>query len=67
MLQKMLEKNDTAEKENDTLQAEIISLVDILQRHLHKKNHMLYHEVQTMISTEIQNEIYTKMLKCIGE
>ncbi len=65
MLQKMLEEKDNAEK--DTIQAEIISLVDILQRHLHKKNHMLYHEVQTMLSSEIQNSIYTKMLKKIGE
>ncbi len=67
ILQKMLEKKDNAEKEKDTLQAEIISLVDILQRHLHKKNHMLYHEVQTMLPSEIQNGIYTKMLKRIGE
>jgi hemerythrin-like domain-containing protein len=66
MLQKMLEKKDNAEKEKDTLQAEIISLVDILQRHLHKKNHMLYHEVQTMLPSEIQNSIYLKMLKRIG-
>ncbi len=67
LLQKMLEKKDIAEKEKDTLQAEIISLVDILQRHLHKKNHMLYHEVQPMLPSEIQNSIYTKMLKRIGE
>jgi len=63
LLNKMLENKEGAEREKDTLQAEIISLVDVLQRHIHKKNHVLYHEVQTMLPAEIQNEIYLKMVQ----
>jgi hemerythrin-like domain-containing protein len=62
MLNGMLENKAGAEKEKDTLQAEIISLVDILQRHLHKKNTVLYHEVQSKLPAEIQHEIYQKMI-----
>jgi iron-sulfur cluster repair protein YtfE (RIC family) len=61
----MLGAKDEAEKSKDVLQAEIISLVDVLQRHIRKKNQVLYHEVQTMIPAGIQQEIYLKMLKKI--
>lgn len=63
MLTQMLENKEKAEKEKDTLQAEIISLVDVLQRHIHKKNHVLYHEVQSKLPAELQEEIYNKMLR----
>ena len=66
MLNKMLETKENAEKEKDTLQAEIISLVDVLQRHIHKKNHVLYHEVQSNITPELQQEIYIKMVKKVS-
>jgi hemerythrin-like domain-containing protein len=58
----MKEKSET-KKLKDDLQAELISLVDVLQRHIHKKNHVLYHEVQTMIPPEIQRDIYARMLE----
>jgi hemerythrin-like domain-containing protein len=61
----MLGRKNEMEKLKDDLQAELISLVDILQRHIHKKNHVLYHEVQTMLPPEIQQIIYSKMLKKI--
>ncbi len=66
MLNKMLEDKDGAEREKDTLQAEIISLVDVLQRHIHKKNHVLYHEVQSKIPPELQQEIYIKMVRKVN-
>lgn len=66
MLDKMLEDKNTAEREKDTLQAELISLVDVLQRHIHKKNHVLYHEVQSKLSDELQKEIYLKMVQKIN-
>jgi len=66
MLNKMLEDKDGAEREKDTLQAEIISLVDVLQRHIHKKNHVLYHEVQSKIPSELQQEIYIKMVRKVN-
>ena len=66
MLNKMLEDKRSAEREKDILQAEIISLVDILQRHIHKKNHVLYHEVQSNISSELQQEIYQKMVSKVN-
>lgn len=66
MLNKMLEVKENAERDKDTLQAEIISLVDVLQRHLHKKNHVLYHEVQTKIPAELQQEIYLKMMQKVN-
>ncbi|RPI18595.1 MAG: hemerythrin domain-containing protein [Ignavibacteriae bacterium] len=47
----------------DKIQSSMISLVDILQRHLHKKNEVLYYEVQSMIPRETLDEIYIKMLK----
>lgn len=59
----MLGAKSEAEKLKDVLQAEIISLVDVLQRHIRKKNQVLYHEVQTMIPSDIQQGIYLKMLK----
>jgi hemerythrin-like domain-containing protein len=66
ILNKMLEDKEGAEKEKDILQAEIISLVDVLQRHIHKKNHVLYHEVQSKIAPELQQEIYQKILHKIN-
>jgi hemerythrin-like domain-containing protein len=65
MLNRMLEVKENAEREKDILQAEIISLVDVLKRHIHKKNHVLYHEVQSKIPPELQQEIYLKMVKKI--
>lgn len=61
----MLEDKSEAEKSIDVLQAEIISLVDVLQRHIRKKNQVLYHEVQSMVPADTQQEIYMKMLKKI--
>jgi len=61
----MLGEKSSAEKTLDVLQAEIISLVDVLQRHIRKKNQVLYHEVQTMVPADIQQDIYLKMLKKI--
>lgn len=55
------------EDKKDKLLASIISLVDILQRHLHKKNDVLYYEVQSMIPRDILDNIYTNMLKRFGE
>ena len=66
MLNKILESKEGAEKEKDTLQAQLISLVDVLQRHIHKKNHVLYHEVQSKLSDELQKEIYLKMVQKIN-
>ena len=60
----LAEKNET-EKSKDVLQAELISLVDVLQRHIRKKNQVLYHEVQSTVPADIQQEIYLKMLKKI--
>lgn len=65
-IEEMLRDKNKSEELKETLQAELISLVDILQRHIHKKNHVLYHEVQTMLTPEIQNAVYTKMVKSIG-
>jgi hemerythrin-like domain-containing protein len=61
----MLGEKSEAEKSKDVLQAELISLVDVLQRHIRKKNQVLYHEVQTMVPADIQQEVYLKMLKKI--
>jgi hemerythrin-like domain-containing protein len=66
IIAEMLEKKSEPEKIKENLQAELISLVDVLQRHIHKKNHMLYHEVQTMIPAEVQQNIYSRMLKKIN-
>ena len=65
-INEMLEEKSEAEKSIDVLQAEIISLVDILQRHIRKKNQVLYHEVQSMVPADTQQEIYLKMLKKIN-
>lgn len=65
-IEDMLGNKSESEKQKEILQAELISLVDILQRHIHKKNHVLYHEVQAMLSPEIQNEIYVRMVKSIN-
>lgn len=51
----------------DKLQSSMISLVDILQRHIHKKNEVLYYEVQSMIPRDTLDNIYSKMLKKFGE
>ncbi len=65
-IDEMLRNKNESEKKKEILQAEIISLVDILQRHIHKKNHVLYHEVQTMLTPEIQQEIYVKMVNSLN-
>ena len=65
-IDELLQSRDKSGKEKEKIQAELISLVDILQRHIHKKNHVLYHEVQTMLSPDIQKSIYEKMIKSVN-
>lgn len=65
-ISEMLGERSEAEKSKDVIQAEIISLVDVLQRHIRKKNQVLYHEVQSVVPPETQHEIYQKMLKKIN-
>lgn len=48
------------------LQSSIMSLVDILQRNIHKKNEVLYYEVQSMIPQETLDEIYAGILNRFG-
>jgi hemerythrin-like domain-containing protein len=44
------------------LQSSVMSLVDILQRHIHKKNEVLYYEVQSMLPQETLDEIYSSIV-----
>jgi hemerythrin-like domain-containing protein len=55
--------NRHLENNKDKLLTSIITLVDILQRHIHKKNEVLYYEVQSMIPRETLDNIYESMLK----
>lgn len=50
----------------EDLQSSIIALSDVLQRHLHKKNHMIIYEVQALLPKEIQDEIYIKIKDKLG-
>jgi iron-sulfur cluster repair protein YtfE (RIC family) len=45
----------------EDLQSSIIALCDVLQRHLHKKNHMLIYEAQMLLSKEALDWIYVKI------
>jgi hemerythrin-like domain-containing protein len=56
-----LQKQVALENKNK-LQSSVMSLVDILQRHIHKKNEVLYYEVQSMIPQESLDEIYRKIV-----
>jgi hemerythrin-like domain-containing protein len=59
--QHVMEKKLSIDKE--MLQSEIISLIDILERHLHKKNRVLYYEAQSLLAPAVQEEIYSKLCK----
>lgn len=51
------------EKNKETLLSTIISFVDIMQRHIHKKNDVLYHEASSFLNEKTLNEIYKKITK----
>ncbi len=50
----------------EDLQSSIIALSDVLQRHLHKKNHMLIYEAQTLLPKDVLDEIYVKIKDKLG-
>jgi len=60
--EKLSDTNDL-EKNKETLLSTIISFVDIMQRHIHKKNDVLYHEASSFLSEKTLNEIYKKILQ----
>ena len=50
------------ESDKENLLSSIISFVDIMQRHIHKKNNVLYHEASSFLNEKTLNEIYKKIL-----
>jgi hemerythrin-like domain-containing protein len=55
-------KNKT---EMDKLVSTIYTFADLMQRHIHKKNDVVYHEASSFLSEAALNEIYKKIQKKI--
>lgn len=56
--EKLSDMNPT---EKDRLVSTIYSFTDTVQRHFHKKNDVMYHEVSSFLSEPVLTEIYDKM------
>jgi iron-sulfur cluster repair protein YtfE (RIC family) len=53
---------DSSTKDRSGIFSSVYSCSDILQRHFHKKNNVMYHEVSSFLSEDAQGEIYSKIL-----
>jgi hypothetical protein len=59
----MLLTRELMDKNKEKVEAEIITLIDLIERAFHKKEHVMYHEAESMLSEKQLEELYTKMLK----
>ncbi len=59
----LFRESENAGKNKQEIISNVFSFVDIFQRHIHKKNNVMYHEVSSFISEETQGDIYRKILK----
>jgi len=50
-------------KDGSVIFSAVYSFSDKLQRHFHKKNNVMYHEVSSFLSEDSQGEIYGKILR----
>lgn len=50
-------------KDESGLLSSVYSFSDIMQRHFHKKNNVMYHEVSSFLSETCRDEIYKKVLQ----
>ena len=59
----MVESKDILDKNKDKVEAEVITLIDLVERAFHKKENVMYHEAESMLSEAQLEELYNKMLK----
>jgi len=62
-LKSMLEDRTALEKNRDFFQAELISLVDLIQRNVHKKESIIMHELRMFLDDEELTAIKEKVKK----
>lgn len=61
-LNSVINKKENLKKQKDIIQAEMIALVDIVQRNIHKKINIFLHEIRTLLPEERQEEVSSKLM-----
>lgn len=62
-LQQMMDSKEMLDRNKEKVEAEVITLIDLVERAFHKKENVMYHEAESMLSEEQLEEIYSKMLE----
>jgi hemerythrin-like domain-containing protein len=58
----LLESKERLDNNKEKLEAEIVTLIDLVERMFHKKENIMYYEAEVMLNNEVLEEIYEKML-----
>jgi hypothetical protein len=60
---KTLANKDEVKNNKDILQAEMITLGDLIHRNIHKKEKIIFHEARTLLPDNALDELHEKMKK----
>jgi len=60
-LKSAMNNKENLKKQKDHLQAEMVAIADLIQRNIHKKINVFFHEVRTMLPEEKRDEIVQKL------
>jgi len=60
---KTLVNKDELKNNKDVLQAEMITLADLIHRNIHKKEKIIFHEARTLLPDKALDELHEKMKK----
>jgi hemerythrin-like domain-containing protein len=63
LIAELLEDRENLERNRQKIISSVISFVDVMQRHIHKKNNVMYHEVSSFLPEKKLEEIYDIILK----
>ncbi|MCI0448892.1 MAG: hemerythrin domain-containing protein [Chlorobi bacterium] len=60
---KTLENKEELKDNKDILQAELITIADLIRRNIHKKEKIIFHEARTLLPEKALDELHEKMKK----
>jgi hemerythrin-like domain-containing protein len=66
LISELLRTKDIMESNKEKIEAEIITLVDHVERSFHKKENVMYHEAEAKISESRLEELYKRMLEKVN-
>ena len=66
LINELLKTKELMDNNKEKIEAEIITLVDLVERSFHKKENVMYHEAESKLSEDRLEELYKKMLEKIN-